>query len=127
MENMQVLYTGILLVYTIDPKMVLETRGRLLLEELAYGPIANRYALMGNISIPEGIIMFAPVLYEGDLNKFATDLKSGFKGIEIKSLIVTEVLVGSLCNRRFDNTYSQHYDLLADKLETIRQERKTYE
>ncbi len=114
-KNLQMLYLGVLIVYTTDPKSVLETRDKLLFDELEYGQVTNKYALIGNISIPEGIMLFSPILEEGDLDKYIANLKRSFKGTIITSLIITNILVGSLCYRRFDNTYSRQYTSLAER------------
>ncbi len=114
MENLPMRYLGMLIVETESPKEVKKTRHKLLLDELEYGYIASKYALMGNIGMPEGIMLFAPIVNEGDLDNFADHLKSEFKGTVVRTLIATEILVGSLCYRRPDMAHFKRYSYLVE-------------
>ncbi len=122
MENVPLKYISLVLIETISPLEVKETRHKLLLNEFEYGPITNRYVLMGNMSMPESAALFMPVLNEEDLDLVATDLKKQLKGVVIRISIVTNMLVGSLCYRRFDNNYSRQYESLIklDKLKPVK-------
>lgn len=113
MQNMPFRYLGIVLLETVSPIEVKETRHKLLLDELEYGQIANKYILMGNISIPEGAALFVPILDTGEMDQIVMKLKNELKGMVISSIIITDIIVGSLCYRRFDNTYSKQYLSLA--------------
>ncbi|MDE1857389.1 MAG: hypothetical protein KGH98_04930, partial [Candidatus Micrarchaeota archaeon] len=44
-------------------------------------------------------------------------LKTKVEGAELTTMVITDVLVGNLSHRRFDNTYSEQYKiLLSEKL-----------
>ncbi len=110
--GLKIKYIGIVIIETTNPKEVIETRDNLLIEELEYVDYANKYALIGNISIPEGIMLFAPVYTDGDLEKIAENLKAKLNGVKIKTSIVTNIILGTLCFRRFDVGYTRQYSYL---------------
>ncbi|MHB1830577.1 MAG: hypothetical protein ACYCO0_04245, partial [Candidatus Micrarchaeaceae archaeon] len=114
MDNLPMRYLGMMTVETEFPKEVKRTRYKLLLDELEYGHVSSKYALMGNIGMPEGIMLFAPIINEGDLDKFVEHLRSEFKGTVIHTLIAIEILVGSLCYRRPDMTYFKRHSYLVE-------------
>ena len=105
-------YLGIMSVETENPKKVSETKHNLLHNELVYGNMMNKYALIGNTSMPEGSVLFIPVMTDGELEAAAQYMESGVKGIAIKTMIVSTILTGSLCYRRFDNNYSRQHATL---------------
>ena len=110
--GLKIKYIGIIIIETTNPKEVIETRDNLLLEELEYADYANKYALIGNISIPEGIMLFAPIYNDGDIERLAENLKGKLNGVKIKTLIVTNTILGTLCFRRFDIGYTRQYSYL---------------
>ena len=88
MDNIGTKYLGIIIAETTDPHQVLLTREQLLQDIIAYGKTSNKYALAGNISMPEGIMLFAPIIEEGDLDAYAAHLKARFKGTITRTFIV---------------------------------------
>ena len=110
--GLKIKYIGIVIIETTNPKEVIETRDNLLIEELEYVDYANKYALIGNISIPEGIMLLTPVYNDGDLEKIAENLKAKLNGVKIKTSIVTNIILGTLCFRRFDVGYTRQYSYL---------------
>ncbi|MEM3839173.1 MAG: AsnC family transcriptional regulator [Candidatus Micrarchaeaceae archaeon] len=109
-------YIGILLVQNIDYKAITENRYKYLLDEIEYGPIANKYCLSGNIGAPNnGVISFLPVLEGGSIERYAKNIENELQGSICKSLVVTWIITGELCYRRFDNDYSRQYKLLIDQ------------
>ena len=122
MANLPIKYTGIILVANIYEQKVKENRHKLLFDIMEYGDVSNKYSLMGNIGMPDGAIMFMPVLNEGDIDKAAVRIERELQGSVVRSLVVTDVLFGSFAYRRFDNDYSRQYNLLVEfrKLEPKR-------
>ena len=108
-------YIGVIIIENIYYKAIMENRHKLLLDELEYGPIVNKFCLLGNIGAPvNGGISFLPVLKEGDLDKASAKIERGLQGSLIKNLIITNIMVGTLCYRRFDTKYSRAHQLLID-------------
>ena len=72
--------------------------------------VSNRYVLAGDIGAPFGALFALPVFEDGELDKTLKSLS--IIGSDLKVGIVTKILVGELCFRRFDNTYTLQYSLL---------------
>lgn len=123
MTRLPIKYIGILQTETINPKEVREDRYKLLIEEVEYAQITNKYALIGNTSIPEGLTLFMPITEESDLEHALLPLK--LHGTKTKSMIILKMLVGSLCYRRFDNTYTNLYSSLVTQ-KKVKPQEKTF-
>jgi DNA-binding Lrp family transcriptional regulator len=78
----------------------------------------NKYVISGDIETPKSILFVMPVLNDRDLEHVEEQLKNAVKGMKLDSLIITEVALGYLCYRKFDNSYSKHYIALRDKDDT---------
>ena len=59
-------------------------------------------------------IRFPRQNHEGDIEKAKAEL-SKTKGIKLSAAIVTELVVGKLCVRRFDNAYSLQNNTLTEE------------
>ena len=115
LTNLSVRYVGVTLLSIINFRIFEERRHKFLMDLMEYGKISNKYCLSGNIGAPsEGAISFLPVTEEGDLDRVTTDTEKEVLGTTVKSLIITDVVVGTLCYRRFDSTYSRQYRLLVE-------------
>ncbi|MDE1824369.1 MAG: hypothetical protein KGH74_03655, partial [Candidatus Micrarchaeota archaeon] len=114
MSNLDIKYIGIIIVTNIYYKEIQENRYKYLFDIMEYGNIANKYSLSGNIGAPNGAIMLLPVMKEGYLDKVATNIEEELKGSIVKNLVVTDIVTGSLCYRRFDADYSRQYKLLLE-------------
>ena len=73
--------------------------------------LMNRYALVGDIKMPEGVLFVVPVRNDAEIIEIDEQLRK-IDGAEVDSMIVTNVIVGSLCYRRFDNRKSNQYSIL---------------
>ena len=109
--NLPFKYIGIFRAETINPNEVNRDMHKLMAEQLSYGPIVNKYALIGNTSMPESLTLFIPITKSEELEDAMAPLTS-LKGMTTKGLIASKVLTGSLCYRRFDNTYTRQYSAL---------------
>ena len=110
---LQIKYIGVLLLETSKALEVDRTRYKLFEDiiDKTKHPV-NKYSLVGNIGAPGGMIFFMPIIEEDELDKSLQYYKNEVSGVIMKSMIVTEVLVGCLCYRRFDNDYSRQHSLL---------------
>ncbi len=114
MTNMQIKYLGVISIANIYEKKVEQNRYKFLFEVMEYGNISNKYSLMGNIGMPDGGIMFMPVLSDGELDRTVMRVEKELQGSIVRGSVVTNALVGNLCYRRFDNDYSRQHKLLID-------------
>ena len=80
------------------------------------GSIMNKYALVGDIKMPEGVFILMPVTSNEDMIAVDEQLKK-IGGTEIDTQIITNVIVGSLCYRKFDNRESNQYKILKTEYE----------
>lgn len=119
-------YIGILQTETVNPGEVSRDRYRLLNEELEYGSIANKYALIGNTSMPESLTLFVPITSNYEIEDTSAQLRL-IKGTITRSMIISKVLVGSLCYRRFDNMHTAQYQRLLSQKKTEPKEIIEYE
>ncbi|MDE1856987.1 MAG: Lrp/AsnC family transcriptional regulator [Candidatus Micrarchaeota archaeon] len=84
-------------------------------DTISYGPHpTNTFSLIIDIWDPDGSVRIAP-LYSGEsVDRLVEHLKQVSEGAEFSSMVITEVLIGELCYRRFDNRYSAHYKYLVE-------------
>lgn len=123
MTNLPIKYVGIILLSVDNYKVFEEKRYKFLFDLIEYREISNKYCLSGNIGAPaQGAISFMPVTQEGYLEKVTAALKKELPGSNIRSLVIIDIIVGTLCYRRFDNAYSRQYRLLVEfkKIEPAR-------
>ena len=115
MTNLPINYIGIILLSITDYKSFEENRYKYLRDRIEYGKISNKYCLSGNIGAPlQGSISFLPVVEEGYLDKTASNIEKDSQGSIARSLVVTDLIVGRLCYRRFDSAYTRPYRLLVE-------------
>lgn len=114
LTNLGLKYIGLILISNLDYKKIEENRYKSLLDILEYGKVVNRYSLSGNVGSPTGAIRFLPVTEDGYIDKIVANVERELQGSMVRSLIITDVIVGSLCYRRFDNTYSRQYRTLVE-------------
>ncbi len=73
----------------------------------------STYALIGDIGIPIGTLFIAPS-YSENIGEMEERLASYFKGIEIKSSIITQILVGELGYRRISESATHQHSLIQE-------------
>jgi DNA-binding Lrp family transcriptional regulator len=123
MTNLPMKYVGVVLLSVDDYKIYEERRYKFLVDLIEYGKISNKYCLSGNIGAPaQGAISFMPVAEEGYLDKVTAMLEKELPGSNTRSLVITDVITGTLCYRRFDAAHSRQRRLLAEfkKMEPAR-------
>lgn len=127
MEKLPMRYLGVMLLKYENGEAYRNTRAELLKEVIIYGQLANKYAYEGDIGVPESIMLFMPVMEEKELDATVEDLNKKVSGIRTTTLLVTNVLVGNLCYRRFDNAYSRQYEILVEKFNTRQEKKENYD
>ena len=121
MSNVRVNYISAISIEKINHVKFAEDRQYLMrniVEDMA-GSVINKYALVGDIKMPEGVFILMPVKNNEDMITVDEQLKR-ISGTEIDTQIVTNVIVGSLCYRKFDNKESNQYKILKTEYENAR-------
>ena len=114
LTNLSIKYIGVIVIEDLYGKLIEETRHKILFDMISYNTIVNKYCLSGNIAMPFGAIGLIPIFKEGYLEHTADYVEKELHGSSVKTMIITEVIIGSLCYRRFDNSYSRQYKLLIE-------------
>ncbi|MDE1869154.1 MAG: hypothetical protein KGH60_04300 [Candidatus Micrarchaeota archaeon] len=113
MQHTGIKYNAVLIANMINGKLLIDSRENLLNEIIGQSPNpTNRFALVGDTGAPALFIF--PVYRDGDLQRVETSLLERVKGFELITLIVTEVLLGTLCYRLFDNMHSRQYSRIIE-------------
>ncbi|MDE1852021.1 MAG: hypothetical protein KGH69_05050 [Candidatus Micrarchaeota archaeon] len=99
-----------------------ETRMKLLKQIISYNGLYSRFSIAGDMGTPSGGFTISSVLDYEEPALFIDYIRENVKGIRISGLILTDMMVGSLCYRRYDMTYTTQYPkILARKeMEPIR-------
>ena len=63
------------------------------------GEAMDRYLLAGRIETPNGIFCLAPVFRDSGLLELQEELKGRIRGVEIETMVATDILAGRLCYR----------------------------
>ena len=105
-------YVRAVIVNILNIDRFRDTRDSFLAEVIRNNGTVNKYAFVGDISSPYGLIMFQPVLEESD--NTVDMINSYVKGIASETLIITNVIIGTFIFRRRDNTYTSQYEMLVE-------------
>lgn len=126
LRKLPINYIEVLYVKIINPDEFYMTRSHLLasIMEKTNEPL-NNYVLAGDIGMPNGVLLFAPVYDANKANKIREELIKS-KGSTIQSAIVIDVLIGKLCYRKFDTSYSIQYKVLVDQYGMKPSQREDY-
>ncbi len=115
LQGLGVRYLAVVFLKAVYPKIYLHTREQLLeniIEETS--SIINKYILVGDIGMPYGSVLISSVVMKEDLEGIEIGL-SKIRGTAFQIEISSNVLIGKVCQRKFDNLYSRQTDrLIAD-------------
>ncbi|MDE1767836.1 MAG: AsnC family transcriptional regulator [Candidatus Micrarchaeota archaeon] len=116
MANLPINYTGVIFVRIINAKDW-ESHRREILRFVIEEPDTpmNKYSMISDIGTPYGVMFVLPVFDEGDLEIGERGLVSVAGNIKIRSLVVTNIAVGSFCNRKLDKKLTNQYKILIDQ------------
>ncbi len=124
LEKLPIKYTAMLFLEHVEMDKFRKTRQNLLIETIKDTGLINKYALTGNIDTPHSYLLAMPVFTEDDLISTEEALKKNIGGIRLSKTIIIKNIVGSLCYRRLDNTYTNQYRLLVEEYKIIKPSRQ---
>jgi DNA-binding Lrp family transcriptional regulator len=125
--DLQSQYIGMLHIANIYEKQVEENRYKFLMDIIEQGQIANKYLLTGNIGAPEGTVLFQQLTSDKGIDDVAERITKELEGSTVTSTVITKIMVGSLCSRRFDNDHSRQHRLLVESGKLRPKELANYE
>lgn len=114
MQKLPLRYNAIAVTELVNGLNLNKTRTNLFSEIIDEdkSEILNKYSLVGDIGVPNGVIFFFPAVTENGLQDVEEKLKITLEGFRVSCLIITSVILGCLCYRSFDNRYSKQYEML---------------
>ena len=72
----------------------------------------DTYSFTSDIASPAGIILTVPITKDDDLYHKEQELLNNVRGINLSTLVVTDVLIGMLNRRMFDKSFTKQYEIL---------------
>ncbi len=128
MKKTNVKYNAVLFMEKINQMRLAQTREKLIREIISEGSTTmNKYALVGDVEMPDGGLFILPVHNESHLKLTQDWLSENLLGVKLKTLIVTEVVAGTFCYRLFDNEHTHQREILSYKYGLKPAEKKSYD
>lgn len=124
LEKLPIKYAAMLFLEHIEMDKFRKTRQNLLMEAIKDNKLTNKYTLTGNIDAPHSYLLVMPVFDENDLISTEEYLKKDIGGIQLSKIILIKNIIGYLCYRRLDNTYTNQYRLLVEEYKMIKPSRQ---
>ncbi|MDE1823069.1 MAG: hypothetical protein KGI00_03025 [Candidatus Micrarchaeota archaeon] len=116
MKNLPIRYSLATMIAFNNVSEFDETRMKLLKQIISYNGLYSRFALAGDMGTPSGGFLLSSVLDYEEPAMFIDYVRENVKGIRLSELIVTDVMIGTLCYRRYDMAQTTQYPkLLARK------------
>jgi hypothetical protein len=72
------------------------------------------------VETPKGGILIMPVFKEGEFEATLEGMLKNMDGVEVKTMLISSMLVGKLCYRHFDNDYSRQAELLVNQYKSLK-------
>ena len=120
-------YNGIIMIDILNKAQFLDTRD--VHRKYVIGEpesTLNRFSYICDFETPDGIMYLLPIYEDGQLDDVQRDLNSILSGIRSDYMIVSEILIGSINYRKFDNLYSIQYEGLLRRKSVEPKERTDY-
>lgn len=113
-RNVMFSYNGIIFMEREDNKKFDKTRNQLRLDIIGEGSkLISNYSVIFDVMDPDGVIFISPFQRNEIIESKIDNLKSKIDGTTFSKIgIITTTLVGTFCNRCFDNQYTIQYQNL---------------
>jgi Lrp/AsnC family transcriptional regulator for asnA, asnC and gidA len=124
MQNIPIKYHGLFYLKILNYSKYKKYRKEALEDSISFKyKWINKYSIIGDVSTPDGVVRIAPILNDDDFYLYKERL-SHFEGTTLTVFIITDIIIGSIFYRNFDNEYSTYWQLLINEF-THKQEKKT--
>jgi hypothetical protein len=87
--------------------------------------LVNKYAYRGDMGLPDGIFYIKPVFESQDFHK-TLEKVNGIGGTQTESMVITDIVIGSLCYRNFDPMYTKIYEILVNRGKFAKSKKEEY-
>jgi DNA-binding Lrp family transcriptional regulator len=127
-KKLSIRYNSVIIIEIKNQNAFWNSRERFLeylLEEKS-SAYSDRFVLVGDINMPEGVILIMPVFSEGDADLAIEELTKFVNGISTYQLIITEVLLGCIPYRKFDKMYTSQYEQLINLYKKEQKKQEDY-
>ena len=126
MDGLPIKYNAVMMMEIIDAGAFDSSRAKLLEEIISNGsgPV-SKYALVGDIEMPHSVLFAFPVYADNQLEAAEEHINSTIGGVHVKTMIITSIVLGSFCYRRFDKEHTNQYRLLVEEYRTYKPSVKT--
>lgn len=116
MDNIHLKYISLIMLQKVNHAKYMKDREMVLRHIIQndFKRIINKYAIEGDIKVPEGIFFILPVLEEADYES-SSDTLGKISGMSMVNMIATSVLVGRLCYRRLDEKFTVQHEILKNR------------
>ncbi len=123
MQNLPIKYLAIIEVKQVNMKRFFESRKEYLLYFLKENDmLTNKFPIIGDMGSPYGSFIILSVYDDGDLEKTEEDLKRIVKGVEIRTTIISSVILGSICMNKLETKQINLYNLLINEYKMSEEE-----
>jgi DNA-binding Lrp family transcriptional regulator len=113
MQNLPIKYIATIFEDIVDTKQFRMNRKIVLQDIIDSTPDQiDRYLLVDDTFNPQGIVLYLPVLGDGYLESTTERLIAMDTGTNNRTMMITSILVGNFCYRKFDNVYSTQQEAL---------------
>jgi DNA-binding Lrp family transcriptional regulator len=129
MQKLPIRYIAIIFTDVINFEKFIKGRQKLLLNiiEQSERNYISKYLLVDDSVSPDTAILYLPVFNYGDLEAEVEKISNLDLGVRLRTMIATDTILGSLCFRNFDNSYSDQYKILSEKYNVEGLQRINYE
>lgn len=104
-------YNAIFITETNNYKKFIENQDKRRLDIISQKGLVNKDAIRGDIGTPDSVLHIRPIFEESDFQEFQKELKAT-SGTDTYNMVITDIVIGSLCYRNFDYRHTPIYDLL---------------
>lgn len=120
-------YNALFITETNNYKTFIANRDSWLADTISFEiPLINKYAYRGDMGLPDGIFYIKPIFENQDFH-MTLEKVGRIHGTQTEGMIITDVVIGSLCYRNFDPTHTKIYEILVDRGKLVKIKKEDYQ
>jgi DNA-binding Lrp family transcriptional regulator len=119
-------YNSVFITETNNYKKFTENQDKWRLDVISQdNPLVSKNVFIGDMGTPDAIFHIRPIFDETSFQKTKERLDN-ILGTKTDTMVITQVIIGSLCYRNFDPVYTPFYDMLVKHGLMPQQDKTTY-